>query len=319
MKLQSFTLKNQRGMAIEFLNYGGIVTKMMVPDRSGKVTNVVLAFPDVNEYLKHNPSYYGAIIGRVANRIAGAQFTIHGKSYTLAKNDGENALHGGKVGFDKVFWKVKELEKNQRYELSYLSPDGEEGYPGNLQARITYSLDEENTFTIKFGATTDKATHVNLTHHSYFNLSGERSSTILEHELQINSKLYTVSDDAYLPTGEIRPVENEVDFTQFKKIGEHIHFGPDGYNHNYVLNNHGQRKCVATLRHADSGREMKVFTTQPGLQLYSGFYLEQPYRGVALETQHYPDSANHPQFPSTLLTPGEIYEHEVSYTFSILS
>lgn len=315
MKLQTFTLKNKNGMLVEFLNFGGIVTKMMVPDRSGNVANVVLSYDDPHEYLKHNPSYYGAIIGRVANRIAGAKFQIEGKTFSFFKNDGGNSLHGGKTGFDKVFWNVREIRPHQSYELSYTSVDGEEGYPGHLEVKVTYSLDDENNYRIDYEATPHKPTHVNLTQHSYFNLSGKAHSTILDHELQIFADSYTVSDSCYIPTGEIRMVENELDFTQPKKIREGIHVAHDGYNHNYVLNNQHQLKLAAILRDPESKRVMEVHTTQPGLMLYSGFYLSLPYAGVALEAQHYPDTPNQPAFPPTRLEPGQIYRESTVYRF----
>lgn len=315
MKFEIFQLKNNQGMIVEFLNYGGIVTKIMVPDHKGKFANVVLALPHADDYLKANPAYYGAIIGRFANRIARAHFEIEGRSFKLHQNDGANALHGGKIGFDKVFWQVTEIDKNQKYKLSYQSPDGEEGYPGNLEIEIQYSLNEENEFSIVYQATTDESTHVNLTHHSYFNLSGIEQSTIEDHELRIYADTYTVSDESYLPTGEIRPVESEINFREFKTVGKDLSELKEGYNHNYVLNNNNQLMLAATLKHKAAGREMDVLTTQPGLQFYSGHFLPSPSQGLALEAQHFPDSVHHPHFPSTLLRPGEIFAHETIYRF----
>jgi aldose 1-epimerase len=315
MMLQKYKLSNSHGMSVEFINFGGIVTKMMVPDHEKILANVVLGFVDETEYLKHNPPYYNALVGRFANRIGGAKFSIDGMTYPLFKNDGANALHGGKKGFDKVFWKVEEIKKAESYKLTYLSPDMEEGYPGNLKVEVIYSLNEENEFSIHYSATTDKVTHVNLTHHGYFNLSSDSNSTILDHELTIDADHYSVSDDLSIPTGEIRKADGPVDFRKMKTVGEDIKSFKDGYNHNYILNHPDGKSVVATLCDPKSGRVMEVITTEPGLQLYTGYYLDQCYSGLALEAQHYPDSPNKNHFPSTLLKPGQTYRQATIYRF----
>lgn len=314
-ELQIFTLQNSAGMRVEFINYGGIVHGIFTPDRDGKVENVALGFDDPQKYLAANPPYYGAIVGRFANRIGGASFEIDGVKYQLQKNDSTNALHGGVRGFDKVFWEVEELEQGRSAKLSYLSKHMEEGYPGNLKVEVTYTLNDRNEFTIRYIATTDKPTHVNLTSHSYFNLSGNRSSSMLDHLLQIDSDRVTASDSSYIPTGEILEVSGPTDFRQPKRIGEEIEDVHEGYNHNYILNKPDGKSVVATVSHEKSGRVMEVITTEPGLQFYSGYFLDTRFNGLALEAQHYPDSPNKPQFPSTLISPGETYRQTTIYRF----
>ncbi|MFL5783655.1 MAG: aldose epimerase family protein, partial [Bacteriovoracaceae bacterium] len=228
-------------------------------------------------------------------------------------NDGMNSLHGGKVGLDKIFWEVTEVETQKKYRLTHLSPDGTEGHPGNLSINVTYSLTDDNEFVIEYKAHTDKDTHINLTHHCYFNLSGNPGSTILDHELEIAADKYTEADPiTYIPTGNILPVEGKTDFRKPKLIGKEIDVAKDGFNHNYVLNG---EKIAAKLTHKISGRTLEVRTTEPGLMLYTGFYLSLPYAGVALEAQHYPDSPNRPEFPPTLLSSGEKYHQRTSYKF----
>jgi aldose 1-epimerase len=311
MEIKKFTLKNAKGMTVDIINYGAIVTQIMVPDRDGTLANVVLGFEDLSHYPKSNPSYFGAIVGRFANRIGGAKFELEGKTYKLPKNDGENALHGGLKGFDKVFWQVEEIHTGLKF--SYQSTDMEEGYPGNLKVSVTYSLNDQNELGITYKATTDKTTPVNLTHHSYFNLSGVDGSTILDHELMIDADTYTVTDQSCIPTGEIRRLEKELDFRKFRRVGESVDQIQDGYNHNYILNH--KSKVVAILKDPKSGRSMEVMTTEPGLQLYTGYFLETPFTGLCLEAQHFADSPNKKEFPSTILHPGEIYRQTTTYRF----
>jgi aldose 1-epimerase len=300
-KIETYRLQNSRGTEVHFVNFGATVTRILFDG-----INVAVG----PENVSHNPSYAGVIVGRVANRIRCGIFSLSGTEYKLFQNDGENSLHGGKKGFDKVFWKVEEIFFERKYRLSYLSPDMEEGYPGNLSVSVIYSLSDDDEFTMTYEAETDKATHVNLTSHCYFNLAGK--GTILDHELAINADTFTESDEGYLPTGKLLPVEGPLDFRKSKPIGQDISFSHDGYNHNYIVKGSG---IAATLRDPFSGRALEVRTTEPGLMLYTGFYLDVPYAGVALEAQHYPDSPNRPSFPSTVLSPGEKYRQETSYRF----
>lgn len=292
MQLKNFTLRNSHGMEVHFTNLGGTVTRIIFQG-----VNVVVPAPE---------SYGGAIIGRVANRIRNAQFKLDGVQYHLYQNDGKNSLHGGKTGFDKVFWDVQ--EKEGRFHLSHLSPDGEEGYPGNLKVDVTYSLTEKNEFVMEYLATTDKPTHVNLTNHCYFNLSGKPGTTILDHELTIFSDHYTEADSAYIPTGKILPAEGPVNFRTPKAVGRDISFSKDGYNQNYLVKGND---VVARLSH--SGRTLEVLTTEPAVMFYSGHYLPHAYEGLALEAQHYPDSPNRTEFPSTELRPGQKYYQKTIY------
>jgi aldose 1-epimerase len=299
--IETHRLRNSRGTEVHFVNLGATVTKILFDG-----VNVAVG----PENVSHNPSYAGVIVGRVANRIRGGKFSLQGTEYKLFQNDGENSLHGGKKGFDKVFWKVEELSLEKKYRLSYQSSDLEEGYPGNLSVSVIYSLSDDDTFTISYEAQTDKVTHVNLTSHCYFNLAGK--GTVLDHELTINADTFTEAGEGHLPTGKILPVEGATDFRKGKPIGKDISFSHDGYNHNFIVT----ENLAAVLSHRGSGRKMEVRTTAPGLMLYTGFYLDVPYAGVALEAQHYPDSPNIPSFPSTVLSPGEKYRQETSYRFS---
>jgi aldose 1-epimerase len=299
-KIETFRLHNSHGTEVHFVNLGATVTKILFDG-----INVAVG----PEKISHNPSYAGAIVGRVANRIRNAEFKLEGKTFTLYENDGRNSLHGGERGFDKHFWKVEEVSPGKKYRLSLTSPHLEEGYPGNLKVTVTYSLDENDAFLISYEAETDQTTHVNLTSHCYFNLSGIKGSTILDHELQIEAETYTESGEGYLPTGKILPVAGALDFRKAKPIGKDISFNHDGYNHNFILTG------KALLRNPASGRSLEVKTTEPGLMVYTGFYLDLPYAGVALEAQHFPDSPNRPEFPSTVLRPGEKYRQETSYRF----
>ncbi|HXH29206.1 MAG TPA: aldose epimerase family protein [Bacteriovoracaceae bacterium] len=332
MEIKSYTLKNDKGMEVKIINYGGIVTSLRVPDKDGKVGDVVLGFDTAEEYrTKKEHPYFGALIGRYGNRIAKGKFTLDGKDYKLATNNGPNSLHGGVQGFDKVIWNATELPKSNALELSYTSKDGEEGYPGELKVKVTYTLTAQNELKIDYEASTSKATPINLTHHSYFNLSADKNETIVDHELMINADKYTVVDKDLTPTGELKDVKGTVmDFTTSHKIGKDIaKVEGGGYDHNYVLRNtDGSMKQAAVLYHPKSGRQMEVLTTEPGIQFYSGNFLDGKlmgkngdgyvkHDGLCLETQHFPDSPNHPKFPNTILKPGTTYKSQTVYKFSV--
>jgi aldose 1-epimerase len=330
-----YTLTNVSGMEARIMTYGGIVVSLKAPDRQGKLADVVLGYETLEDYLKNNP-YFGSIIGRYGNRIGKGRFSLNGKQYTLPTNNGENTLHGGIKGFDKVVWKAKEVNSKDGVglSLSYLSKDGEQGFPGNLSVTVVYTLTNKNELKIEYFATTDKTTVVNLTNHSYFNLAGEGS--ILRHELMINAGRFTPVDSGLIPTGELRSVKGTpMDFTQSAVIGaridhpdEQLTFGR-GYDHNWVLDNAaGKLSLAARAYEPVSGRVMEISTTEPGLQFYSGNFLDgsisgkggQLYKhryGFCLETQHFPDSPNKPGFPSTVLKPGERYQTTTIYKFSV--
>lgn len=330
---QIYTLKNDKIQAT-ITNYGGIVMSLQVPDRSGKMGDVVLGFDKPDGYLKGNPSYFGALIGRYGNRIGHAKFKLNGKEYTLAKNDGDNTLHGGLKGFDKRYWQGKQ-DGNTKLTLTYTSLDMEEGFPGTLTATVTYSLLPTGGLRIEYMAKTDKPTVLNLTNHSYFNLAGAGQGTILNHEILINADRFTPVDKGLIPTGELRPVAGTpFDFRSAHKIGERIdakdeqiQFGK-GYDHNWVLNKQGVALGLAArVTEPTSGRVMEVYTTEPGVQFYTGNFLDgtingkggkaYPHRGaLCLETQHFPDSPNHPSFPTTELKPGQTYHSTTEYRFS---
>lgn len=330
---QLYTLTNANGMEAKITNYGGIVTSLTAPDKDGNFENVVLGFDSLDKYLEEeyrnaNP-YFGALIGRYGNRIGDAEFTLDGEEYQLSANDGDNHLHGGVKGFDKVLWEVVEASENS-LELSYLSEDGEMGYPGNLNVTVVYSLTADNELKIEYSATTDKATPINLTHHSYFNLSGDPATQILDHRLMIDASNYTPVDNELIPTGEIAPVkETAFDFTELYEIGARIDEVEGGYDHNFVLDNvDGSLRNVATLVDPESGRQMEVITEEPGLQFYSGNFLDGSltgpegtefiqYSALCLETQHFPNSPNEPDFPSTILEPGDTYNTTTLYRFSV--
>jgi aldose 1-epimerase len=329
-----YVLTNSKGAVAKVTNYGAILTELHVPDRNGKMADVVLGFDNLKDYLAPHP-FFGANAGRVANRIAKGKFTLDGKQYTLATNNGPNHLHGGKKGFDKVVWKAEEVKSSHgpAVRFSYTSPDGEEGYPGNLHATITYTLTNDNGFQVDYTATTDKATPVNLAHHSYFNLAGAGHGDILGHVLQLNADRYTPTDDTLIPTGKIEPVKGTpYDFTTPTPIGKHIgelKTDPVGYDVNYVLNA-GQTKTphvAAIVKEPKSGRVMTVLTTEPGVQFYTGNFLDgsnkgkggavyKKHYGFCLEAQHFPDSVNQPDFPSVILRPGETYKQTTIYKFS---
>jgi aldose 1-epimerase len=330
-----YTLRNAHGLEARITNYGGILVSLTVPDRNGKWSDVVLGFDTLEGYLNEHPCF-GAIIGRYANRIATGLITLEGRAYQLTRNNEENHLHGGLKGFDKVVWTAAEREgvNGPALDLRYVSPDGEEGYPGTLRTEVTYTLTNENELKIDYTAVTDRTTVVNLTHHSYFNLGDAGASDILGHELSINADYFLAIDRSAIPTGEIRAVEGTpFDFKTPIPIGARIGqkdlqltYG-EGYNHNWVLNKPGRASAPAAVVHEPvSGRMMEVFTTAPGLQFFSGNFppdrfggkLGKPYAsrsGLCLEAQHYPDSPHHAEFPSTILRPGEIYSQTTNYRF----
>jgi aldose 1-epimerase len=332
-----FTLNNRHGVEAKIITYGGIVVSLKVPDRNGKLDDIVLGFETLDEYVKGNNAYLGALIGRYGNRIAKGRFTLNDVEYKLATNNGENHLHGGIKGFDKVVWSGKPLKSNDAagVELTYRSRDGEEGYPGNLSVTVTYLLTDNDELKIDYSATTDKDTIVNLTHHSYFNLSGQGNGDILKHELQINADRFTPVDDGLIPTGELRSVSGTpFDFLHPVAIGARINQDEQqlklgkGYDHNFVVNGSmGTLRQAATVFDPASGRVMEVWTVEPGMQFYSGNFLDgkkgksgktnQFRYGFCLETQHYPDSPNKPDFPTTVLKKGSIYKTTTIYKFSV--
>jgi len=326
--VQLVTLKNDNGIEVKITNYGGTVTSILAPDAEGNFENIVLGFDDLDKYLAGTP-YFGALIGRYGNRIAEGKFTLDGEAYQLDVNDGENHLHGGVKGFDKVLWDIESVSANS-LELSYLSEDGEMGYPGNLTVNMTYTLTADNELKMDYQATTDKATPVNLTNHSYFNLSGDPESRILDHELQIAADQYTPVNAQLIPTGEIAAVEGTpFDFTEPFEIGARIDDVQGGYDHNFVLDNSdGTMQSVATLFDPETKRELEVITEEPGLQFYSGNFLDGTltgpdgakfvqYSALCLETQHFPNSPNEADFPSTILEPGDTYKTSTIYKFSV--
>ncbi len=332
-KITAYTLLNKNGMKAKIITYGGIVTELHVPDKDGKLADVALGHDSLEGYLKGHP-YFGCIVGRVCNRIADAKFTLDGKEYKLAANNGKNTLHGGKEGFDKKVWKAEPMLTGDgpALKLTYASKDGEEGFPGTLQSTVTYTLLADNALKIDYRATTDKPTPVNLTNHAYFNLAGHNSGDVLGHVLQLAADKYTPTDESLIPTGKIEPVAGTpFDFTKPTAIGERIKqikADPVGYDLNYV---HGMKreespKLVATVTEPKTGRVMEVLTTEPGVQFYSGNFLDgtnvgkggavyKQYNGFCLETQFFPDSPNQPMFPSITLKPGEEYRQTTIYKF----
>ena len=327
-----YTLKNKNGLIAQVTNYGAIIVSIYVPDRTGKFVDIVQGYDTIEAYIAGNGPYMGAICGRCANRIAKGRFTLEGKEYTLAVNNGPNHLHGGITGFNKVVWDVVKTSETS-LQLEYLSVEGEEGYPGNLRVSVTYSLTDENELRLDYHATTDKTTVVNLASHSYFNLAGEGSGSIYDQELMINGAFFTPTDETSVPTGEIRNVKGTpMDFTVSKKIGkdidrdvEQLKFGA-GYDHNFVLGHRAGTMGLAAVAHdPQSGRVMEVYTTQPGVQLYTANWIdgEQGKGGkkygrrwaFCLETQHFADAINKTHFPSTVLNPGEEYRHSCIHRF----
>ena len=335
-EIHLYRLTNSDGLRVEIITYGAIIVSMEVPDRDGKLADVVLGFDTLPGYLETHP-YFGAVVGRYANRIAKGQFTLNDVEYTLATNNGENHLHGGLQGFDKAVWQARELQNDAGLgvELSYLSADGEEGYPGDLSTRVIYTLTNKNELKVDYYATTDKPTILNLTQHTYFNLSGQGTGTVLDHHIMINADHFTPVDEGLIPTGEVRPVAGTpFDFRQATAIGsrigqdnEQLRFG-GGYDHNFVLNKSADSlELAARVTESGSGRVMEVHTSEPGVQFYTGNFLDgsmlgksgrayQHRHGFCLETQHFPNSPNEPSFPSVVLSPEETYRHTTVFKFS---
>jgi aldose 1-epimerase len=327
-----FTLTSSKGIEARITNYGGIVVSLKTPDKSGQSADIVQGFDDLKGYLQDEP-YFGALIGRYANRIGKARFTLDGKEYKLAANDGQNSLHGGRKGFDKRVWTP--VVKGSSLELTYVSKDGEEGYPGTLTAKVVYTLSPNGDLKIEYSATTDKDTVLNLSNHTYFNLKGQGNGDILDHELTLYASRYTPVDAGLIPTGELRPVKGTpFDFLTTHKIGERIEGSDEqlklgkGYDHNWVLDaKSGVLAKAAVVHEATSGRVLEVWTTQPGVQFYTGNFLDGTLKGkdgktyprraaLCLETQHFPDSPNQPKFPSAVLKPGQTFHATTVWKFS---
>jgi aldose 1-epimerase len=329
-----YTLTNAHGMEVRAMNYGGIIVSIRVPDRNGQLADVVLGHERLDGY-RPNPPFFGAIVGRYANRIANGTFQLDGETYTLPKNDGPNTLHGGDKGFDKAVWEGEPLKGRTGVAFSYFSKNGEEGFPGNLRVKVTYTLTNANSLEIDYEATTDRATPINLSQHSYFNLKGEGNGDILDHEIMINADRFTPVDKNLIPTGELRPVKGTpLDFTKPTKIGARIDDNYEqlvlahGYDHNFVINRQGGGLVLAArVSEPTTGRTLEVSTTQPGVQFYTGNFLDgtitgkqghvyKKHYGFCLETQHFPDSPNHPSFPNTILRPGETFHQKTVFKFS---
>jgi aldose 1-epimerase len=328
--VELYRLKNANGMDVLITNYGATIVSLRVPDRSGQLDDVVLGYDSIQGYY-NGSSYFGCVAGRYANRIANGRFELEGKTYTLATNNGPNALHGGVKGFDKVVWAGK--QEGNKLSLTYTSPDGEEGYPGELKATVVYTLKDDNSLQIDYSAITDRSTVLNLTNHTYFNLEGQGKGDILGHEMMINADKFTPVDSSLIPTGELRPVKGTpFDFTTTRKIGERINDNSDqqisyggGYDHNFVLNGGATLKLAARVVAPGSGRILEVHTTEPGVQFYSGNFLNGSEKGkgsvyahrtgFCLETQHFPDSPNQPDFPSVVLKPGQQFSSSTVFRF----
>lgn len=336
--VKAYTLKNDSDVEVTVINYGGIITSIKVPDRNGNIEEIALGFDSLTPYLAGSP-YFGALIGRYGNRIAKGRFELDGKSYDLAVNNGENHLHGGEKGFDKVFWDIEEVESDNgtALKLSYISADMEEGYPGKLQVTVTYTLTNNDELQILYEATTDKKTVINMTQHSYFNLSGVFNNSIVDHQVMIDADRFLPVDEGLIPTGELKPVTGTpFDFTEPKPIAQDINAQNTqierggGYDHCWVLNNPDAGvRLAATAYDEGSGRLMEVYTDEPGVQLYTGNFLDgtlsqrdgsgsyDKRTGFCLETQHFPDSPNQPSFPTTVLEAGDTYQSHTTFKFSI--
>ncbi|MBZ5546789.1 MAG: galactose mutarotase [Acidobacteriia bacterium] len=331
-----YTLTNNKGMQAAITNFGGIVVQLRVPDRKGNLADVVLGYDDLDGYI-HDKAYLGALIGRYGNRIAQGRFTLGGKAYTLARNNGENTLHGGLKGFNQALWRAKELpsKNGPALQLEYLSKDGEEGFPGNLSVKVIYTLTDDNELKIEYSATTDKETVVNLTNHSYFNLAGAGNGDILQHQVMLRADKFTPVSESLIPTGELRGVQGTpMDFRTPTAVGARIEQDDQqlkygrGYDHNWVLESGGSKTptLAATVFEPGTGRVLEVWTTEPGVQFYTGNFLDgakgksgkvyQRRYALCLETQHFPDSPNQPTFPSTVLKPGQRYHTVTIYKFS---
>ncbi|MFD2203019.1 aldose epimerase family protein [Shivajiella indica] len=326
-----FHLKNGNGMEVELLSYGGILSKIIVPDKEGNSENILLTYNSPEEF-QFDRYFFNATAGRYANRIAKGKFVLDGQEYQLTTNSGENHIHGGREGFNKKFWEAEIVEMDDAIgvKMNYVSPDGEEGYPGNLKTTLTFVLDKENRLSITMTAETDKSTIVNLTHHGYFNLSGMKEN-VLDHELTLYAEYYTPVDAGLIPTGEIVSVKNTpFDFTSPHKVGERIGETGRGYDHNYVVKkvHDGKLTRMAELVHGGSGRKMTLFSNMPGVQFYTGNFLDgkqvtdgvsyTKHYGLCLEPQFFPDSPNKPNFPSSRLDPGQVYQHEIVYVFDVV-
>lgn len=335
-KVSKYTLENKNGIQVDIITYGGRITSLRTPDKDGNMENVVLGFDSIEQYQKDNP-FFGALIGRYGNRIAKGKFSLEGTEYMLAQNNGQNSLHGGEKGFDKRVWdaKTEEHDDSVKLILTYLSKDMEEGFPGNLSTTVTYTLNTDNSLDVLYEAKTDKTTVVNLTQHAYFNLSGDFSNTILDHIVEIDADTFLPVDSGLIPTGELAPVESTpFDFREAKLVGKDINADNKqielggGYDHCWVLNDQSTGyRSVATAYHPETGRNLEVLTDEPGIQFYTGNFLDGTLlapnngtyakrSGFCLETQHYPDSPNQPQFPSVTLEPGEAYSTKTTFKFS---
>jgi len=325
--VKQYTLQNAHGLYCRILDYGTIITELHVPDRSGKMGDVVLGFDNLQQYLQGHP-YFGCTVGRFTNRIAGGRFTLEGKSYQLAVNNGPNHLHGGLKGFDKAIWKAAP-QGGAAIHFTHFSPDGDEGYPGNLEVSVQVTLTNANELRLDYAAKCDRSTPLNLTNHSYFNLA--ETGNVLGHELMMPARRFTPVDETSIPTGEIQEVAGTImDFTTPAPIGarfSQMTHRPAGYDHNYVLDNQGALTLAARVYEPVTGRVMETLTTEPGMQFYTANYLDgtlkgkrgvlyQQHSGFCLETQHYPDSVNKPQFPSAILRPGQLYRQTTIYRFS---
>lgn len=327
--VNKYTMTQVAGIQVSVMNYGSAITSIIVPDMTGSPADVVLGFDTLEGYIRSGHFYFGGICGRYANRIADGKFLINGHEYQLSNNIGIGCLHGGFKGFDKKFWEAEILPEGDGVVFTYTSKDGEEGFPGNLTAEVTYRV-TDNALHVEYTATTDKASPVNLTSHSYFNLSGGKDENILNHELKINASRIVEVGEGYVPTGKLRGIENSaLDFTQSKKIGNGNGEG-DGFDYSWVVNRiNAELTEAASLLHKESGRRMTVYTTQPAIHFYSGHLLDGQmkdtkkgmeygkYAGLCLETQHFPDSPNHPEFPNTIVKPGETYTEKTIYSFGI--
>lgn len=326
-----YTLTNPNGMQVRILNYGGTVTNILVPDKNKEMGDVVLGFDSLAGYLQTGNPYFGCLVGRYGNRIAKGKFSIDGQAYQLTLNNNGNTLHGGVKGLDKVIWTATKQAGDSSLLLTYTSKDGDQGFPGNLSVEVVYTLTADNALQISYAATTDKATPVNLTNHCYFNLSAGKENTILNHEIMIQADQYTAVDTLLIPNGQLPTVKGTpFDFTTAKTIGKELAAVKGGYDHNWVLNRNGNGlEKIATVYDAGSGRLMEVFTTEPGLQFYTGNFLDGTLKGTrgnmqypqhaafCMETQHFPDGPNQPSFPNTILKPGEKYSSVTRYQFSV--
>jgi aldose 1-epimerase len=325
----AYTIKNNKGLKAVITNYGGTILELWTPDRSGRMGDVILGYDSLSGYLQKSNPYFGSLVGRYANRIGHAKFAIDGKTYTLAPNNNGNTLHGGLKGFDKVVWAVKQVNDSSLV-LSYTSPDGEEGFPGNLNVKVIYTLTSSNGLMIDYSALTDMKTPLNLTNHAYFNLSAGMDSTILNQDLTLYASKYTPVNESLIPTGKIASVENTpMNFLASKKIGKDLGQVKGGYDHNFVIDKKGPGlDLAATVYDPGSGRMMAVWTTQPGIQFYTGNFLDGSLTGrdgkkilqhgaLCLETQHFPDSPNQPSFPGTILEPGQTFHELTVYLFSV--